>query len=156
MADHWQPGEAGAHVLMEALKGKLTNHENHRNRPDIAGTSRLSPTSPGARSVSTTSGGTWPQAAIQSKTVFCASLAGATARIGSGTRWLSPISPKMPATGKGWQDQAPMRHLISVSSTRPREGSPAGAGDLQSPGPARSALIRTCANLSRGILPAAI
>lgn len=43
MNDHWEPGEAGAFALMEALRGKLTDYGSHRDRPDIAGTSRLSP-----------------------------------------------------------------------------------------------------------------
>jgi deoxyribodipyrimidine photo-lyase len=44
LADAWQPGEAGAHHNLSAfLDGALTGYDEMRNRPDIAGTSRLSP-----------------------------------------------------------------------------------------------------------------
>jgi deoxyribodipyrimidine photo-lyase len=43
-ADHWQPGEAGAHQsLDEFLEHAAGNYQDDRNRPDIMGTSRLSP-----------------------------------------------------------------------------------------------------------------
>lgn len=43
MAAHWQPGEIGALALMAKLKEKLPEYDEHRNRPDLDGTSRLSP-----------------------------------------------------------------------------------------------------------------
>lgn len=40
----WQPGEAGAHThLKRFLHAAHANYSDHRNRPDLAGTSRLSP-----------------------------------------------------------------------------------------------------------------
>nr|WP_298687111.1 deoxyribodipyrimidine photo-lyase [uncultured Dongia sp.] len=43
MQMHWQPGEAGAAALMDQVKAKLPNYGEHRDRPDVGGTSRLSP-----------------------------------------------------------------------------------------------------------------
>jgi deoxyribodipyrimidine photo-lyase len=44
LAAVWQPGEVGAHNnLSNFLDGGLTGYDENRNRPDIAGTSRLSP-----------------------------------------------------------------------------------------------------------------
>ena len=41
---YWQPGEAGAHAMLNEFLGEsIDQYENLRNRPDIAGTSRLSP-----------------------------------------------------------------------------------------------------------------
>ncbi len=41
---HWQPGEYGAHVRLAAfLDGALSGYGRERDRPDHAGTSRLSP-----------------------------------------------------------------------------------------------------------------
>ena len=43
-SDHWQPGEAGAHdSLDEFLENAAAHYQDDRNRPDIIGTSRLSP-----------------------------------------------------------------------------------------------------------------
>jgi len=40
----WQPGEAGAHFqLQRFLRAGFANYTNDRNRPDLSGTSRLSP-----------------------------------------------------------------------------------------------------------------
>lgn len=40
----WSPGEAGAHaMLQDFLDESINRYEDSRNRPDIAGTSRLSP-----------------------------------------------------------------------------------------------------------------
>ena len=40
----WQPGEAGAGAALEGfLKGAIDDYTEQRNRPDVAGTSRLSP-----------------------------------------------------------------------------------------------------------------
>lgn len=40
----WQPGEAGAHARLAAfLDGAPTGYGDHRDRPDLVGTSRLSP-----------------------------------------------------------------------------------------------------------------
>lgn len=44
LAQSWQPGEAGAHYnLEEFLSGALSGYQENRNRPDLFGTSRLSP-----------------------------------------------------------------------------------------------------------------
>ncbi len=44
LAAVWQPGETGAHNNLAAfLEGGLTGYDENRNRPDMAGTSRLSP-----------------------------------------------------------------------------------------------------------------
>lgn len=41
---HWQPGEAGAHTALDAFaEGALRDYRAERDRPDHAGTSRLSP-----------------------------------------------------------------------------------------------------------------
>ena len=43
-ADYWQPGEAGAHdSLDEFLENAVLHYKDDRDRPDIIGTSRLSP-----------------------------------------------------------------------------------------------------------------
>lgn len=43
-ASHWQPGEAGAHRLVEQLADSIVvRYPDTRNRPDVTGTSRLSP-----------------------------------------------------------------------------------------------------------------
>jgi deoxyribodipyrimidine photo-lyase len=43
-SDVWTPGEAGAHAKLQTfLKSALKAYSDHRNRPDIPGTSRLSP-----------------------------------------------------------------------------------------------------------------
>jgi deoxyribodipyrimidine photo-lyase len=43
-SDHWNPGEAGAHQsLDEFLEHAVGYYQDDRNRPDIIGTSRLSP-----------------------------------------------------------------------------------------------------------------
>jgi deoxyribodipyrimidine photo-lyase len=40
----WRPGEAGAHTNLECFVSRaLASYTNRRNRPDLAGTSRLSP-----------------------------------------------------------------------------------------------------------------
>ncbi len=42
--DHWRPGEAGAAAqLVTFLKHRLVGYHDHRDRPALAGTSRLSP-----------------------------------------------------------------------------------------------------------------
>jgi deoxyribodipyrimidine photo-lyase len=42
--EHWQPGESGAHKKLKAfLAAALSSYKEDRNRPDKAGTSRLSP-----------------------------------------------------------------------------------------------------------------
>jgi len=42
--DSWQPGEAGAHRRLEAfVASALTGYSERRDRPDLPGTSRLSP-----------------------------------------------------------------------------------------------------------------
>lgn len=44
LRDEWTPGEQGAHDLLEAfLDGAVTDYKNDRDRPDLVGTSRLSP-----------------------------------------------------------------------------------------------------------------
>ncbi|MBM3846097.1 MAG: deoxyribodipyrimidine photo-lyase [Verrucomicrobia bacterium] len=44
MKNAWTPGEDGAHRQLETfLKGGLSDYSDQRNRPDLAGTSRLSP-----------------------------------------------------------------------------------------------------------------
>ena len=44
LADHWSPGERGAHEALAAFDGRTIGHyEDDRDRPDRAGTSRLSP-----------------------------------------------------------------------------------------------------------------
>lgn len=44
MREHWQPGEAGAQQrLRRFLDGALKTYTEDRNRPDVEGTSRLSP-----------------------------------------------------------------------------------------------------------------
>lgn len=44
MRKAWRPGEAGAHQLLETfLKSAIARYSDDRNRPDIRGTSRLSP-----------------------------------------------------------------------------------------------------------------
>jgi deoxyribodipyrimidine photo-lyase len=43
MAAIWQPGEAGARALMQALPGKMEAYSDARDRPAMEGTSRLSP-----------------------------------------------------------------------------------------------------------------
>ena len=43
MANHWQPGEAGALALMDKVHEKLPEYGANRDRPDRSGTSRLSP-----------------------------------------------------------------------------------------------------------------
>ncbi len=41
---HWQPGEAGAHEMLEAfVEGALHGYRDQRDQPDRIGTSRLSP-----------------------------------------------------------------------------------------------------------------
>ena len=43
-AEYWQPGEAGAHeCLDEFLDNRVLHYKHDRDRPDIVGTSRLSP-----------------------------------------------------------------------------------------------------------------
>jgi len=42
--EHWQPGEAGAHGLLDAfIEGAANGYKEQRNFPDRTGTSRLSP-----------------------------------------------------------------------------------------------------------------
>lgn len=42
--DHWQPGEIGAHKhLATFLNDAVESYQSHRDRPDLAGTSKLSP-----------------------------------------------------------------------------------------------------------------
>jgi len=43
LRDVWQPGEEGAMAQCERFLGGAADHERNRGRPDIAGTSRLSP-----------------------------------------------------------------------------------------------------------------
>ena len=44
MAKHWVPGEAGARATLDAfIAGGLSGYAEHRNRPDLPSTSRLSP-----------------------------------------------------------------------------------------------------------------
>ena len=44
LAGHWQPGEAAARERLLAFsRGVLADYATHRDRPDLAGTSRLSP-----------------------------------------------------------------------------------------------------------------
>ena len=44
LREEWTPGERGAHELLEAfLDGTVTDYKNDRDRPDLVGTSRLSP-----------------------------------------------------------------------------------------------------------------
>jgi deoxyribodipyrimidine photo-lyase len=43
MTTQWRPGEAGALALLQRLPAKLTRYNALRDRPDIEGTSRLSP-----------------------------------------------------------------------------------------------------------------
>ncbi len=43
MTTQWRPGEAGAQAMFQRLTGKLADYGTHRDRPDIEGTSRLSP-----------------------------------------------------------------------------------------------------------------
>jgi len=44
MAKHWKPGEAGARATLDAfIAGGLSGYADHRNRPDLPSTSRLSP-----------------------------------------------------------------------------------------------------------------
>lgn len=43
-AEHWTPGEAAAHARLETFIEKTADlYETNRNRPDLTGTSRLSP-----------------------------------------------------------------------------------------------------------------
>lgn len=43
-ADNWSPGEKGASKRLKSfLDNRIDNYKDHRNRPDIDGTSRLSP-----------------------------------------------------------------------------------------------------------------
>ncbi|NIK62898.1 cryptochrome/photolyase family protein [Xanthomonas cannabis] len=42
--EHWQPGEAGAHEMLEIfIDGALNGYRDNRDRPDRVGTSQLSP-----------------------------------------------------------------------------------------------------------------
>lgn len=42
--EHWQPGEAGAHEMLEIfIDGALSGYRENRDRPDRVGTSQLSP-----------------------------------------------------------------------------------------------------------------
>ena len=43
LRENWQPGEAGARTLCERFRGRAAEYEKDRDRPDMAGTSRLSP-----------------------------------------------------------------------------------------------------------------
>ena len=44
MREHWQPGEAGAHALLQTfIDTAAQNYKTERDRPDKPGTSRLSP-----------------------------------------------------------------------------------------------------------------
>jgi len=44
LEDHWKPGEMGAHIhLKENLEKVIGHYEEQRNRPDIKGTTELSP-----------------------------------------------------------------------------------------------------------------
>lgn len=44
LRQHWRPGEASAtHALDQFIDGGLDHYHDHRDRPDLAGTSRLSP-----------------------------------------------------------------------------------------------------------------
>ncbi len=44
LANSWSPGEAGAQAQLEAfLDGPIPNYQDDRNRPDLEGTSKLSP-----------------------------------------------------------------------------------------------------------------
>ena len=43
LAQHWQPGEAGAHRSLDAFIEVCSNYKTARDIPSIAGTSRLSP-----------------------------------------------------------------------------------------------------------------
>ena len=43
LGEHWTPGEAGALKRLKAFGKQLAQYGTHRDRPDLAGTSRLSP-----------------------------------------------------------------------------------------------------------------
>ena len=43
LAETWIPGEAGAHARLDALEGPVRDYAEMRDRPDVEGTSRLSP-----------------------------------------------------------------------------------------------------------------
>ena len=43
LADHWQPGEAGAHARLDAFRDRVNDYGRNRDRPDVEGTSKLSP-----------------------------------------------------------------------------------------------------------------
>jgi deoxyribodipyrimidine photo-lyase len=43
LRSEWQPGESGAHARLEALDPVLQAYGEHRDRPDMDGSSRLSP-----------------------------------------------------------------------------------------------------------------